>query len=205
MLPLRLLIHDRSCPGTGLRPGLSDAWRAGGSLYRGLGRLDATCGVASWEEALTWLVEQAARSGGTIGEVQFWGHGRRGCALIGDESLDASSLQSGARHAPLLRALRTVLHAKCTLWFRTCETLGGATGQHFARTLADASGARVAGHTYVIGFWQSGLHALAPGASPHWSVDEGVGARGPAATALLSSPALPNTIHCLQGTIPAGW
>lgn len=205
MTPLRLLVHDRTCVGRGLRPGLSDAWQTGGVLYRGLGRLDAARGVASWNEALEWLCAESQRSGRSIGEVQFWGHGRRGRALVGSDALDVASLEPASSHHDRLRALRAAFSPHATLWFRTCETVGGEAGHAFARAFADSLGARVAGHTHVIGFWQSGLHALEPGAAPHWTATEGLAPGGSLATALDSSPMLPNTIHCLQGTIPSGF
>ena len=93
------------------------------------------------------------------------------------------------------------------LWFRTCETLGARPGQDFAAALADATGARIAGHTFVIGFYQSGLHCLRPGVAPHWSDSEGL-ARGSATQpelALTSAPNAPNTITCLSGKIPDGF
>ncbi len=205
MTPLRLLIHDRTCSGRGVLPGLSDAWRAGGTLYRGLGRLDGVLGVASWNEAFDWLVYSAERAQRPVGEVQFWGHGRRGRALVASESLDVRSLEAGSPHAARMAALRRVLVPRSTLWFRTCETLGGAAGQRFAQEFSAFLGARVAGHTHVIGFWQSGLRTLSPGALPQWAPTEGVGAAGELAPALGSSPRLPRTIHCLQGRIPPGF
>jgi hypothetical protein len=93
------------------------------------------------------------------------------------------------------------------LWFRTCETLGAHAGQDFAAALTDATGARVAGHTFVIGFFQSGLHCLRPGVAPHWSAEEGL-AQGSAErpqSALPSTPDAPNTITCLTGAIPDGF
>ena len=40
-----------------------------------------------------------------------------------------------------------------------------AAGHDFARAWTDFFGSRAAGHTFIIGYWQSGLHTLAPGAS----------------------------------------
>jgi len=206
MRPLRLLVFDRTCTGSGRRPGLSDAWRAGKGLYGALGRLDGGRGVASWAEALAWLEQRSRDAGTPIGEVQFWGHGRRGRAMVDRESLDLGSLRPGASHFDALCKLRSRLlpAAGSSIWFRTCETLGGPAGHTFAPALADFLGARVAGHTHVIGFWQSGLHSLQPGALPHWPEDEGV-LEDPASVAAGSSPLAPHTIQCLRGTIPAGW
>ena len=141
--------------------------------------------------------------------MQYWGHGRRGRAFVAGDSLDLDSLRGSSARLERLRAVRsafTTAPAARGLWFRTCETLGGESGQAFARAYSDFFTQRVAGHTHVIGFWQSGLHSLMPGASPGWSAHEGLrDAAAPDAVALDSAPGLPHTIHCLQGTIPAGW
>jgi hypothetical protein len=73
--------------------------------------------------------------------------------------------------------------------------------------LADFFGCRVAGHTYTIGYWQSGLHSLVPGALPDWPLDEGLAAGAPRmpTRSLASSPDAPHTISCLVGEIPDGW
>ncbi|MGB1700273.1 MAG: hypothetical protein ACPHRO_09985, partial [Nannocystaceae bacterium] len=92
-----------------------------------------------------------------------------------------------------------------TLWFRTCETFGAQPGHDFARHLAAHMGARVAGHTYIIGPLQSGLHLLAPGQRPAWSDSEGLAEGTPQAPlrARWSSISAPNTITCLRRSLPA--
>jgi len=68
--------------------------------------------------------------------------------------------------------------------------------------LADFAGVRVAGHTFEIGFFQSGLHVLAPGAAPDWAESEGLARGTPEAPerSLPSGPREPNTITCLTTT-----
>ena len=71
--------------------------------------------------------------------------------------------------------------------------------------LADRVGCRVAGHTHVIGFFQSGTHVLRPGETPSWSPTEGVRFDGSEAVgALGSSPFAPSTITCLHCDPPRG-
>lgn len=206
--PLRLLVYDRTCSGAApLVPGLSRAWWAGSGLYRALGRLDRARGVSSWAEALDWLASFGAGSGARLAEVQFWGHGRWGSARIGSEVLDASVLDEGHVHRERVRrvAERLLPGEQGLWWFRTCETFGTSRGQAFARVWAAALGCRVAGHTFVIGAWQSGLHSLLPGAEPTWSSDEGVPGTADPRMALPSRPRAPNTITCFHGKIPAGY
>ena len=196
-----MLVYDRTC--VTKVGGLSTAWRAGSGLYRGLGRIDASQGVASWDEALAWLAALPS----PIQEIQYWGHGRWGRAMVDNDALDARALvPGGTLHAPL-RAVRARLAPDALLWFRTCETFGATAGIAFAEQLADFLGARVAGHTYVIGVNQSGLHGLVPGARADWAADEGLAAGTPDAPteAKSSRPWAPRTITCFHGAVPPAW
>jgi hypothetical protein len=183
--------------------GLGLAWQAGSYLYRGLGRLDAAFGARNFESGLDWLSNY--EPGTPISEVQFWGHGKWGRIFIDREALDRSALRDGHPLRPRLDALRERLDRDALIWFRTCETLGARAGQDFASALSDFSGATVAGHTFVIGFFQSGLQVLRPGNAPHWSSSEGLAQGTPERPerALPSGPSEPNTITCLAGSIPA--
>lgn len=199
--PLRLVVYDatqRARPPRAL--GLS--WQLGTYLYRGLGRVDAAFGAQSFAEAFHWLGSHERER--PIAELQFWGHGRWGRALIEGESLDRRALAEGhALHAGVC-AFRERLSRDALVWFRTCETLGAEPGHDFASALSDFLGASVAGHTFVIGYFQSGLHCLRPGERPSWPASEGLARGTPAApqAALESGPGRPNTITCLTGSIP---
>ena len=180
---------------------LSLAWKSGAQLYRQLGRVDAAFGVASWAEAFDWLATHAE----PIEELQYWGHGKWGAALV------ARSDAWTARPDPALQRnldrLRDQLALDALIWFRTCETFGARAGIDFAERLADALNVRVAGHTHVIGFHQSGLHALAPGVRADWSDSEGLvaGTAEAPERARGSKPWRPNTITCLANHVPADW
>jgi hypothetical protein len=190
-------------------PGLSHSWWVGGVLYSTLGRLDDWRGFASWGAALEWLAEH--RGDEPIGEIQFWGHGKWGAAKIGDESLDLAVLDPRHEHHDKLLAIRERLRPRGERpplwWFRTCETFGAQCGHEFARAWAEFFGCRAAGHTYVIGPYQSGLHTIDPGETPRWSIDEGLieGTVDAPRRARWSTRGEPNTITCLRGTIPAGF
>ncbi len=199
---LKLLVYDATQRAR--KPAaLGLAWQLGSHLYRGLGRLDAAFGATSFESALRWL--ERHQPDVPISELQFWGHGKWGRVFIDGESLDASALRAGHPLRPRLDALRERLAGDALIWFRTCETLGAQAGQDFAAALADFSGATVAGHTFVIGFFQSGLQVLTPGHAPHWSSSEGLARGTPERPelALSSGPRQPNTITALAGSIPA--
>ena len=205
--PLRLMVYDKTCRDEARFVGLSSAWSAGSLLYRALGRLDGAHGVASWDEAFEWLATfEPSRS---IAEVQYWGHGKWGSALVDGAPFDAAALKEG--HA-LSRGLsrvreRLVPGGEALFWFRTCETLGADAGHDFAVRLADHLDARVAGHTFIIGVTQSGLHGLSPGTRPDWSATEGL-AEGTAANpvrAHWSGLGKPRTITCFEGAVPEEW
>ena len=206
--PLRLMVFDKTCHGRGPLPGLTASWKVGARLYRALGRLDASLGVSTWDEALEWLA--SFRPEATLAEIQFWGHGKWGCAMVDRKALEVSALSPGHPFHARLAAIRERLvpGGEALWWFRTCETFGGPEGHAFARAWTRFFGCRAAGHTYVIGPWQSGLHSLAPGEEPSWSTEEGLvldasGKRR--ATALFSGPAAPNTITCFHGAVPDGF
>lgn len=205
--PLRLLIYDDGCRGQDRRWPLTYAWIGGYALYRALGRLDAAKGVSSWEEALTFLADHEPDR--PVAEIQFWGHGKWGSALVGNERLDVGALSVRHPLHELMVAVRARLVGPEALWwFRTCETFGAEPGHRFAEAWTDFWGCQAAGHTFIIGPWQSGLHSLRPGERPTWSVVEGLAAgqdpRAPT-KAVWSTRTMPNTISCLHGEVPAGY
>lgn len=201
---LRLIVYDRTQRFRAPRA-LGYSWQYGTYLYRALNRVDAAYGARDFGGALRFLASyEPARP---ISELQFWGHGKWGKIFVDRDSLDRSVLTPGHRYHELFRAFRQRLSPNALLWFRTCETLGASAGRDFACALGDATGARVAGHTFVIGFFQSGLHCLSPGETPNWSATEGL-SRGTAdapEVAHTSTPNAPNTITCLDGKIPDGF
>lgn len=203
---LRLMVYDRSCTRHGWLPlGLSHAWQAGGPLYASMGALHRWKGVDSWEQALDWLGTVDGEK--AVSEVQFWGHGRWGRAMVDGEALDATALRPGHPLHAKLERIRERMEPEGQWWFRTCETLGATSGHSFAQAWAEFMGCAVAGHTYIIGPLQSGLHRLRPGDAPHWSPWEGVAEGTPddPRRAYWSRWAAPHTITFLQSRVPEDW
>jgi hypothetical protein len=204
-MPKRLLIYDGTSK-AGEGP-LRAAWAYGATVYRALGRIDAAYGARDWPGALDWVLAQVGN--GELAELQFWGHGHWGTACIAGSVLDGAALRPQHALHDRLRRLRNRMTAAASglVWFRTCETFGADSGQEFAAELANFLQARVAGHTHVIGIFQSGLHGLLPGATPHWSPSEGIrtGTSAAPQLALESKPDLINTLHFMHGAIPDAW
>ena len=198
---MRLIIYDRTCVRRG--GGLTIPWAIGARLYRGLGRSDVIAGVASWTEAFDVALAQPE----PLRELQYWGHGKWGRVFVDRDVLDAEAFAPAHALHDRLHALRERLAPDALVWLRTCETFGAERGHDFAQRLADFLGARIAGHTYVIGFHQSGLHGLEPGARPDWATDEGLARGTPDAPerAKGSRPWAPRTLTCLASAIPASW
>jgi hypothetical protein len=200
--PLRLVVFDATQMARPPRA-LGASWWAGARLYRAMGHVDAAYGARSIGEALDWVIRTARER--PIRELSYWGHGKWGRILIDREALDRAALAPGHGLRPRLEALRERLSPDALVWFRTCETLGAQSGQDFAKALGDFTGASVAGHTHVIGYFQSGLHVLAPGGSPAWSASEGLleGTPEEPKRAFDSGPSRPNTITCFTHAVPA--
>jgi hypothetical protein len=201
---LRLIVYDRTCIGR-FGVGLSRVWSAGRHLYAALGRSDGALGTASFDEAFAWLGSHHRDR--PISEVQFWAHGKWGRLFLERDSFDRAAFGAGHRLHRGVAALRERLVPGALVWFRSCETFGAAPGHDFARRLTDFLGCAAAGHTFIIGYWQSGLHRLEPGTTPHWSTNEGleVGSPEKPERAAWSSMRAPNTITCLTGRIPEGY
>jgi hypothetical protein len=201
---LRLIVYDATGHGRApVQPLLTASWVAGVELYRRYPRMlraDASFGASSWTDALAWLC--SVQPDERIDEIQYWGHGLPGRVMIAADVFGVDSLAGTSPHAADLDALAYRLHQDSLVWLRTCGAFAGDVGHAFAVALAARFGCRVAGHTFVIGPLQSGLHTLKPGQKPGWSTTEGLTPQG---ALLPSSTTAPNTISALHGRIPAGY
>lgn len=185
---MRVTIFDRR-PGQGLGQWLLMAsWAVGCWLQKLFGLVDDFHGASSWEDALTWLDTRP----GKLTSVQYWGHGSPGGVWLADEPMPFHRL---------VATLQTKLDPRSIVWFRTCSTFQGDVGWAYSKGLADGLGCVVAGHTRIIGLWQSGLHTRRLGQPPSWPMNEGE-STFPLAHLL---PMGNNCIFCLVTRIPDGW
>lgn len=186
-------------------PGLGLSWYAGSVLYRSLGWTERTHGADDWASALDWVARVAPDR--SIREIQYWGHGRWGRALIDRDALDRRALRFENPLRRRLEAVRERMTPDGLIWFRTCEAFGASAGHDFAQALGDFMGVTVAGHTYEIAFYQSGLRALSPGNRPDWPAAEGLSRGSPDAPekSEQSRPGAPHTITCFTAQIPADY
>lgn len=206
MKNLRLMIYDDTCRTSRLGLGLTHSWIAGGILYKTLGRFQHTYAAQSWEEALDWIAD--IEKDRPICEIQFWGHGKWGQAQIDGQPLNAHATVPGHHLYKRLHRVKERMSGPDALWwFRTCETFGCEAGHDFAQRWSNFFGCTSAGHTYIIGPWQSGLHTLKPGDTPTWSLEEGLKRGTPAKPqeAHWSTASTPRTISCLHSRIPQTW
>ncbi len=125
--------------------------------------------------------------------------------MVGGDVLDAAALHPDHALNPMLCRIRDNLSGPEALWWwRTCETYGALSGQRFAEQWSSFLGCRSAGHTHIIGVWQSGLRGIRPNQKAWWGPEEGLASGTPArpTQARLSSMRAPDTISFLSGTIP---
>ncbi|MGK4002581.1 DUF4347 domain-containing protein [Sorangium sp. So ce1036] len=186
--------------------GLTRIWRAGAVLHRMTGAADAWLGAASWAESLAWAARTARARRQKIASLQAWGHGGWGYMALGGTRLDEAALRPGSPLDDALTAFREELTGpEAVVWLRCCSAFGH-TGRTFARALADRLGCRVASHTYIIGFYQSGTHSLRPSEEPTWDPREGVRLSGGRPVGARASGASePNTVTCLTLNLPPGY
>ncbi len=199
--------HDGARGTANVRLGLAPAWWVGAKLHalarRAAGVPFFNRGVASFEEAIRFAVACTGATQSPLTELQLWGHGGWGFMDLGESRLDRVALGRAHPLAGPLDLLRDALADDGQVWLRCCSAFGGQEGRLFGPALAERLGARVIGHTYVIGALQSGTHSLTPGEVPMWPVTEGVEApAGEPARALASGPHEPNTLGCLRLDLP---
>lgn len=180
------------------------SWVTGGHFYKLFRGVEETKGCYNWTEALNYLSN--VDSDKKIKSIQFWGHGSPGRVWINGDFLSVRSLLASSTHRSYLLKLKERLTPESVIWFRSCNVFAGQEGYLFAIAFSQFMNCVVAGHTFIVGPWQSGLHTIKPGERPSWSKEEGIKKKENGETQMLwSKPWSPNTIFCLTGQIPKGW
>jgi hypothetical protein len=196
---MKVAIYDRTALFDNVKNSndiLTYSWMYGSRMFKLFNSLDTAKGVSSWEEAFSFLEEFSKTT--VITGVQFWGHGAPGVAAIGGELLNRKKT---SQYKERLSNIGSRMSEDAYWWWRTCGTYGRETGKHFAEHFTKTLGRKTAGHTHVIGFWQSGGHVIRPEQKAHWSDVEGF-----AGDQMISSNwNRPNTIICAQTKIPKNW
>ena len=161
----RVLILDASDE----RGVLGWSWDVGSILVESSNRFDFIIRARNWEHVCQEL-HKIADGGHKIREVQFWGHGHPGAALIGNDAFNVATLQT---ESWMRLAQRHVFQDGALWWWRTCQTCRGMEGREFSQVFVNMFGIRMAGHTVVIHVIHGCLVCLKPGEQANWKDDEG--------------------------------
>lgn len=162
------------------------SWAVGAKLF--LWSFDRVVGVRSIQESIKALSDCTK----PITELQLWGHGAPGAPYIAGRAVDQFVMEAWAVYLAEVRLV----------WFRSRSVFFGGKGELFAMAWAKqfrGFSCIVAGHTHVVGPWQSGLYTLQHGQAPSWPKYDG----DPAA--LKSGRKQPRTIACTRMSVPKGW
>ena len=183
----RIIIYDTATP-----TAVMYTWAIGAPIYKAIGACLEFYPVKCWDEAA-----QKVSMYTELDEIQFWGHGYPGFVLIDKEHISTNDNESFAI------ACKNALKQEGVLWFRTCASFNGDLGKEFAKSISSNSQRRCAGSTFKIGMFHSGIHSVKPGQEPSWPSTEGVDPTTKNPTS--SGIGKPNTILCLQISLPNNW
>jgi hypothetical protein len=165
-------------------------WRRYVQVRRGWKKI----GVSSWDDAYEKVLG-AVRPGTRLMELQWWGDGSPGAPRINGKTPPDDFWQP----------LSTLVTPDSLVWFRMCSVLFGRKGQSFAERTADELACRVAGHTRVIGVWQSGLCSVRPGVIQPFFPLDGYRWKEEDWQKNTSGWREPRTIFCARMSVPGGW
>lgn len=180
------------------------SWITGGKFYKLFRSVEHHDGFDNWIDALNWISEVEPNK--KINSIQFWGHGSPGRVWINGDALSIRSLTYDSPHYYFLKKIKERLATDSTIWFRSCNVFTGSDGKFFSIAFSQFMQSRIAGHTYIVGPWQSGLHTIKPGQRPSWNISEGLKKEEDGKIKKLwSMPWEKNTIFCLTNKIPEGW
>jgi len=193
---MRLIIYDKTDKNF-----VGWTWVVGSWLYSLFNRVDARYGAISWADALDWVIRISENK--EITEIQFWGHGSWGGAVINGDWLTSWWAQREPLNSRLL-TVRNRLAKDFVWWFRTCNSFGAHKGMEFAKTFSNLIRRTVAAHTFIIWKFHSGLRVIRPTEEPSWPAEEGIkeGTPEKPEEALWSHPKAPHSIFFTTTTIP---
>lgn len=198
--PLRLIVFDGSSVTRRNQPWLVGLWTVWARFLNCLGHIDAFKAAADWRSTFEWL--NAVEPSRSIAAIQFWGHGKWGRALIGDDTLTLNIFSPGNPDRNMLQRLRSrfLPNSQTQFWFRTCETFGASAGVLFAKYWARFMSCRAVGHTHIIWLFQGGLSTVRSGEEPSWCASEGIAQGTPdrPARSFWSKPWSPRTVSCFR-------
>jgi len=182
---MKVILYDSSPNGA-----VGWSW-AIGSFRPGWTRI----GAKSWDEAAeaigSAIFEATSKLNGIakLATLQIWGHGQPGEPLLAGKPMTPA----------FMRRVQVGVSPTSLVWFRMCSVFFGAKGQAFAERTANELNCRTAGHSHVIGPWQSGLYSLKPGQTPSWAVGNGVW------RSVKSGWRKQRTVFCTNMSFPDGW
>jgi len=181
---MKIILYDSSPNGA-----LGWSW-AVGSYRPGWTRV----GARTWHESIKKLLD-AVPPGTRVKELQIWGHGQPGEPMF-----------NGLTAPPMFwNRLTTIVMADSLVWFRSCSVFFGRKGQAFAERMANELGCRVAGHTRIIGPWQSGLCSLSPNGKQPFFAQDGYRWLAEDWRKNTSARREPRTIFCARMAVPEAW
>lgn len=149
-------------------------------------------GAGSWLNDADSKLDAAVRPGTRLKELQIWGHGTPGAPEMDGEPMPSLFVDR----------LSLLVEPSSLVWFRSCSTFFGNSGQAFAERTSNKLGCRIAGHTHVIGIWQSGLYSVEPGLAGDWPTNKYSNCDW---TKLKSGWRERRTINCLRMSFPDSW
>lgn len=180
------------------------SWITGGKFYKLFHSIEHHAGFDNWQEAFEWIL--SVEPDRKINSIQFWGHGSPGRVWINGDALSIRSLTEQSQHYIMLKKLKDRMAKDSVIWFRSCNVFSASEGRFFSIAFCQFMQTKIAGHTYIVGPWQSGLHTIKPGQRPSWDLSEGLKkTEDGKIKKLWSTPWEKNTVFCLNNKIPEGW
>ncbi|MFN0138050.1 MAG: hypothetical protein ACKVS9_18255 [Phycisphaerae bacterium] len=158
-------------------------WPVGAAMLRNLGR-DHIVAYGRDVPALVADIERRLAAGEftAIGRLEFWTHGGPGYFRIASRRCFFDLFDERRARPPdaaALHRLRELLTDDAIVHFRSCSTFQGMKGHAIALTAsrffcATGKAITVMGHIRPTGLTHPGWKTITPGATPNWSLQDGI-------------------------------